>query len=607
MPLFGAFYVYICQWSRWVLVFLEVKIKLQNREQKSMKKVLLIGLAVLWKLSVFAQAAASYQGDSWKEVLRNKQGTVTSLWNGIDPFVFKASDGRLMGVEYEVMEAFVRFTEKKYGVKLAVNWVENPDFQQMIAAIKNSKQAGVFAWGYVSFTAERAKFLQFTPPYMPDLNVLVTHANQALYKSPEAFLDGAKKMHSFAMDNTTMAEDLAKLRSRIPQVATTFKNNDYEIAEAISQDEKAFGYLPLSIYIVALQRGLKVKRQPVWAIKRPGFAGIYPQKSDWKVPVDAYFESADFQRDFEQIARKYLGAHMWKLVFLNVMNDSMRNQNDLELLQIEKDLFAARVIEAAQESEFQRDVRNILLLTGVFALVLMLVFYLRYRSKKQYSEVLRTQNELILAQKSEIERINRDLQLRVLQSQTTPYFVFNALHTFRYFVSLNERKSTLAYLTALSECMNSLSQQSETTFCTVEDECQLLTQCLQLEKIRYADKFGFEVQYDQAVKDWQIPTLLIYPLIETALHRGILVRKDNDGFLQVGFDYKNGYIVGSIEVNAPTGEPLLGINNKSETDNASLNLMWQRMELYNAAQAGTITVSTSVPNRYEIRYRVLKS
>jgi len=91
------------------------------------------------------------------------------------------------------------------------------------------------------------------------------------------------------------------------------------------------------------------------------------------------------------------------------------------------------------------------------------------------------------------------------------------------------------------------------------------------------------------------------------LHRGILVRKDNDGFLQVGFDYKNGYIVGSIEVNAPTGEPLLGINNKSETDNASLNLMWQRMELYNAAQAGTITVSTSVPNRYEIRYRVLKS
>jgi len=572
-----------------------------------MKKVAWIGMVVFWRLCGYSQTAVSYQGDAWKEVLHHKRGTITSLWNGIEPFVYKASDGRLMGVEYEVMQAFVRFTEEKYNVKIDVNWVEHADFQQMIGAVKESRHAGLFAWGYISITSERARYLRFMPPYMPDLNVLVTNANRGLFKSPDAFLESAKAMHSFAMKNTTMAEDLAQLHTHFQKPNTTYKSNDYEIAEAISNDEKAYGYLPLSIYIVALQRGLQVKRQPVWAVKRPGFAGIYPLKSDWNIPVEAYFESPDFQRDFEEIARKYLGAHMWKLVFLNVMNDSMRNQNDLELLQIEKDLFAARVIEAAQESEFQRDVRNILLLTGVFAMVLMLFFYLRYRSKKQYSEVLRTQNELILAQKSEIERINRDLQLRVLQSQTTPHFVFNALHTFRYFVSLNERKSTLAYLTALSECMNSLLQQSETTFCTIEDECQLLTQCLQLEKIRYADKFGFEVQYDQAVKDWQIPTLLIYPLIETALHRGILVRKDNDGFLQVGFDYKNGYIVGSIEVNAPTGEPLLGINNKSETDNASLNLMWQRMELYNAAQAGTITVSTSVPNCYEIRYRVLKS
>ena len=87
------------------------------------------------------------------------------------------------------------------------------------------------------------------------------------------------------------------------------------------------------------------------------------------------------------------------------MNDSLQNQNDLELLQIEKDLFAERVIEAALDAEYQKNIRNILFITGIFSLLFMGFFYARYRGKKQHSEVLSQQNNLISEQKAEIERI----------------------------------------------------------------------------------------------------------------------------------------------------------------------------------------------------------
>lgn len=560
-----------------------------------MKKTVLLLIGSMWAFMGYSQPSTPYQGDRWQEVLEKKRGTITALWNGIEPFIYRATDGRLMGVEYEVMHAFANYTEQKYGVKLTVNWVEISDFHKMIDDVKYASQSGIFGWGYLSITDERGKYLRYTPPYMPDLNVLVTHANQELYKTPEAFVKHMKQMHGFAMANTTMAEDLAKLRSYAPQVNTGYKNNDYEIAEEISRDERAFGYLPLSIYIVALQRGLKVKRQPVWAVKRPGFAGIYPQKSDWEAPINEYFKSEQFQSDFQEIARRYLGTQMWKLVFLNVMNDSLQNQNDLELLQIEKDLFAERVIEAALDAEYQKNIRNILFITGIFSLLFVGFFYARYRGKKQHSEVLSQQNNLISEQKAEIERMNMRLEMKVLQFQSNPHFIFNSLNALQYFISLDDRKGALAYLASFSKFIHELLENAGTTTQTVQQESEMIGQYLRLEKIRFLDKFDFEILADENVKSHQIPTLLIYPLVENALYHSLLNRKDNGGFLRIKFHLDSSYIVVVIEDNGvgKDYDNQLGKRRNSSSSSHEEH-MWQRIRLFNQSQTMPITISPPI-------------
>jgi hypothetical protein len=111
-----------------------------------MKKTVLVVMGCVWAFMGYSQPTTPYQGDRWQDVLQKKRGTITALWNGIEPFIYRATDGRLMGVEYEVMQAFVNYTERKHGVKLTVNWVEISDFHKMIADIKHASQSGLFGW-----------------------------------------------------------------------------------------------------------------------------------------------------------------------------------------------------------------------------------------------------------------------------------------------------------------------------------------------------------------------------------------------------------------------------------------------------------------------------
>ena len=274
------------------------------------------------------------------------------------------------------------------------------------------------------------------------------------------------------------------------------------------------------------------------------------------------------------------------------MNDSLQNQNDLELLQIEKDLFAERVIEAALDAEYQKNIRNILFITGIFSLLFVGFFYTRYRGKKQYSEILTQQNNLISDQKAEIERMNIHLELKLLQFQANPHFIFNSLNAIQYFVSLDDRKGALAYLTSFSKFIHNLLENAGTATHAIQQESEMIGQYLRLEKIRFLDKFDFEILMDENVQSHQIPTLLIYPLVENALYHSLLNRKDNTGFLRIKFSLNNRYLVVVIEGNGSEKHLDNRLGKRRNTSGLSPHeeLMWQRIRLFNQSQNTPITI-----------------
>ena len=241
--------------------------------------------------------------DSWERTQANKKGTIAVLWYAIEPFIY-FNDGKITGIEYELMQGFIPFLQKTYGVDLTINWVDAGAFEPIYPAIKTSGEKGLFAMSYYSITAERKAEVKFSPPYMPDLNILVTSNNLPVFNDESAFI---KKMNGYAgytMARTTMEEDMNKLRTVQPALRVSNRLDDYEVLNQIAAVNNAFGYVPLSIYVLALQRGTKVKRQKILATRREGLAAIYTKSSDWDEPVNAYFNSEDCKKLTTGLIRK---------------------------------------------------------------------------------------------------------------------------------------------------------------------------------------------------------------------------------------------------------------------------------------------------------------
>jgi ABC-type amino acid transport substrate-binding protein len=216
---------------------------------------------------------------SWEDVKRNKAGTVTALWYDIEPFIYRDGKGGIIGVEYELMKGFKPFLKRKYGVDVEINWVDAKAFENIYPYIRNTKEKGVFGLSFYSITDERKKEVKFSPPYMPDLNIVVTNNNLPVYNTETEFIADLKKMKGYTMRQTTMEHDLLELKNNYyPRLPIHNQVDDYEVLKQISTFQNAFGYVPVSIYVVALQRGIKVKRQRVLSTRREGFAAVYPNR-----------------------------------------------------------------------------------------------------------------------------------------------------------------------------------------------------------------------------------------------------------------------------------------------------------------------------------------
>lgn len=549
----------------------------------------------LWLLASSARADVPplLRADAWTRVRERGEGTVTALWNGVDPFVFRDKAGRLVGVEVEVMDAFAAWVRRRYGIRLTVDWVEVPRFEELLPYVARTRQAGVFGWGYFSITDERRRRVRFTPPYMPDLSVLVTNSSVPDLQTDAAALAQLREGEAFTMRHTTMADDVAALRRRLGPVPMRFLPNDYDILARISRQENAFGYLPLSLYIVALQKGLKVKRQPVLTTRREGFAGIYPLHSDWRQPVEAFFNSPEFARLSHDLMHKYLGPRMSELVTDELARAAP--ETDVSLLKLEKEIVTQRFVDAAVRVQQEKIYRNLLVFGAVLTLVGCAALYARIRANQRFNRTLAEQNELIRKQNEAIELANRRLELKVLQAQLNPHFIFNSLNAIQYFVTLDDRKAALRYIAAFSRFLRDLLDGASAGKIAVARECRMLEQYLTLEQLRFPHKFRFEVQAETGALEHEIPSLLVHPFVENALYHGLLNRPNGEGRLAVRFATDGPDLLVTVTDNGVGREQARRLRQRKATADLTPHerLVKDRIALLNAENPVPITVETT--------------
>jgi two-component system LytT family sensor kinase len=123
---------------------------------------------------------------------------------------------------------------------------------------------------------------------------------------------------------------------------------------------------------------------------------------------------------------------------------------------------------------------------------------------------------------AEIQRLVSQAELRALQSQINPHFLFNALNTL-YGTIPREVSEARRMVLNLAEIFR-YSLRSDRTFIALSEEIQIIRAYLQIESLRLGDRLKTEIVVDESAEQALIPILSIQPLVENAVKHGVAAR-----------------------------------------------------------------------------------
>ena len=116
-------------------------------------------------------------------------------------------------------------------------------------------------------------------------------------------------------------------------------------------------------------------------------------------------------------------------------------------------------------------------------------------------------------------------ELKALQSQINPHFLFNVLNTMTSLIRTNPEKAREVTI----DLSNYLRYNLDNNVKSVEliKELNQINTYIKIEKVRFGDKLNILYDVDESLYNFQIPSLIIQPLVENSIKHGILKKRDN--------------------------------------------------------------------------------
>ncbi|MFZ1146159.1 MAG: histidine kinase [Bryobacteraceae bacterium] len=150
----------------------------------------------------------------------------------------------------------------------------------------------------------------------------------------------------------------------------------------------------------------------------------------------------------------------------------------------------------------------------------------------------------------EMERLVSQGELRALQSQINPHFLFNALNAI-YGTIPREAARARRMVLNLAEIFRYFLQ-SEKTFVPLAQEMQIVRAYLEVEQARLGSRLSVEIDVDEALLDVPIPALSVEPLVENAIRHGI-APSTGPGYVRIHGELLDGQVRITVE-NSSSGD-----------------------------------------------------
>jgi two-component system, sensor histidine kinase YesM len=187
-------------------------------------------------------------------------------------------------------------------------------------------------------------------------------------------------------------------------------------------------------------------------------------------------------------------------------------------------------------------------------------------------------------------------EMRVLQAQINPHFLYNTLDTIIWLAETNQPGLVVDIVRALSNFFRvSLSRGKD--WIKIRDEIEHVRSYLTIQKVRYRDILEYQIDVDDAILDSSILKLSLQPLVENALYHGIKNKRGGGSISVRGLQADPETVIFEV---ADTGigvppEKLIQIQRALKNENDSVEIgdngygifnVHKRIELYYGKQYG---------------------
>lgn len=198
------------------------------------------------------------------------------------------------------------------------------------------------------------------------------------------------------------------------------------------------------------------------------------------------------------------------------------------------------------------------------------------------------------------EQITRkEAEIKALQSQINPHFLFNTLESINWMAQLNNVPEISETVSDLSTLLD-ISIGRDDRLITIEEEFMYIDKYISLLKRRFEDKITLNKEVDPQVLYVKIPRLLIQPLIENAVYHGVENNRGK-GIITLVANITDDLI--TIDVidngNGIPADELVKLNNGLKMDN---NTYFKSLSSKNSKSIGIENVNRRIKLYYGEKY-----
>jgi two-component sensor histidine kinase len=174
--------------------------------------------------------------------------------------------------------------------------------------------------------------------------------------------------------------------------------------------------------------------------------------------------------------------------------------------------------------------------------------------------LIRRINTFQVVEKESLKQRLVTLQLQGIKAQLDPHFTFNTLNSVASLIYLDDRQAAYDYMNKFTQLLRVMLKDAERLYRSLGEEIDFVTTYLDLEKLRFGEKFEYYIETGEGVSQKeQVPKLVLQTFAENAVKHGLMPCAAG-GILKIKAELISDYLKLTIEDNGIGRERAEGIS-----------------------------------------------